>query len=951
MPKSMEKKRNRKTTSNNGTTSQTGDKNDLAPNKSSSNNHTLYLIIGVLVALASTLYQTYITNSLNGNHPIFIDNDVKSTLHVTTKEEKMQRFLHWFVEMGGSISPSVTLGIFPEYGGYGIMARESDNGDIKYMQELFTTPSAIITSTESIFSKYRESNLQTEITSFLTKTFPFPQDMASQDIIISLELMVQCSLGNQSKLFPYLDILPAEIHRLSTFDEQELSLLQDEQLASLGKESKQKLQQAWNEDGLQTIFNKMLQSTTRQDNSIKSLDPQDLKTCGTFASFHRFVAVSSSRAMVLQGKKFLTPLADMMNYEPSPLNLPLQTFTKYHQQREDGSIIVRADRNVNAGTQITEDYGNVDNSLFLEAHGFVPHQNPSHCAMIPLQFFPYFHSLSEETRRILTQLKIINAPNSPPPSSICVNSKGKIMDKRAESYCSLLGIDDDKEMLSKCASVSDSDDMELIQMNCIRYEGHKKRIFNIVQKAAQSYLENENTSFHQDVTIIKDMEEQGISSMQTLLALKFRMQEKKLLHEIATHTAHNSGDNKYTLPSKISNMNSKSLSEKVEAFNVFLQSIDFPINDAEVKIVGDDMRIGVVATKDIDSDNVYLSVPTEWTISFETIIKMKHPDTFDRILNANKISQDKNMVVILYLMHERFLRQEKSKWWPYIDLLPTFDEMNENVPLFYPEEKVNMLYGSDLRQLIIHHQRSVDDTFIQLFSEVSVADGLGSVFTYDNFRWAYAILDSRSIWWNGNRHLVPLLDLVNCKDKIHASEKVHSTILDGTGKFAITKAARTFRKGEQIFENYGQPNYLYFLYHGFILDENSHDCALIKSLYLSKHDEGAKDIQKARERLSRIGIYSFSPTFCIRDVESLNNVANFLRIKHDMDEKDLTGISSDVKLELIDLLEKRLLRYENIERPCDNDIGKMSSLEHMITQMLQNEKLHFKKAIDELMEF
>ncbi len=31
--------------------------------------------------------------------------------------------------------------------------------------------------------------------------------------------------------------------------------------------------------------------------------------------------------------------------------------------------------------------------------------------------------------------------------------------------------------------------------------------------------------------------------------------------------------------------------------------------------------------------------------------------------------------------------------------------------------------------------------------------------------------------------------------------------------------------GDQLFENYGQPNHIYFLYHGFSLISNSHDCA------------------------------------------------------------------------------------------------------------------------------
>lgn len=33
-----------------------------------------------------------------------------------------------------------------------------------------------------------------------------------------------------------------------------------------------------------------------------------------------------------------------------------------------------------------------------------------------------------------------------------------------------------------------------------------------------------------------------------------------------------------------------------------------------------------------------------------------------------------------------------------------------------------------------------------------------------------------------------------------------------------------FKKDEQLFENYGQPNHIYYVYHGFTLDENIHDC-------------------------------------------------------------------------------------------------------------------------------
>ena len=35
----------------------------------------------------------------------------------------MNKFLYWFVEMGGSISDLMTVGLFPDYGGFELMAK------------------------------------------------------------------------------------------------------------------------------------------------------------------------------------------------------------------------------------------------------------------------------------------------------------------------------------------------------------------------------------------------------------------------------------------------------------------------------------------------------------------------------------------------------------------------------------------------------------------------------------------------------------------------------------------------------------------------------------------------------------------------------------------------------------------------------------------------------------
>jgi len=70
-----------------------------------------------------------------------------------------------------------------------------------------------------------------------------------------------------------------------------------------------------------------------------------------------------------------------------------------------------------------------------------------------------------------------------------------------------------------------------------------------------------------------------------------------------------------------------------------------------------------------------------------------------------------------------------------------------------------------------------------------------------------------------------MLDLVNAAatDELPAAAPVHRTAVDAG--IAVTRAAASFAAGEQVLEDYGQPNHVLFLYHGFVLPANKHDCA------------------------------------------------------------------------------------------------------------------------------
>jgi len=149
-------------------------------------------------------------------------------------------------------------------------------------------------------------------------------------------------------------------------------------------------------------------------------------------------------------------------------------------------------------------------------------------------------------------------------------------------------------------------------------------------------------------------------------------------------------------------------------------------------------------------------------------------------------------------------------------------------PLFFSEEEMNELRGSSVFDSVNSHRervkrkfKGVDGHVLNRFREAFPAD----VYTLENYMWAHAIMDSRSIWWGGGRHLTPMLDMINCMEGPSNPERVHSTRLDAKGTSAVTLAPWAVPKGEQVWENYGQPNHIYFEFHGFSLPSHPRLCA------------------------------------------------------------------------------------------------------------------------------
>ena len=200
-------------------------------------------------------------------------------------------------------------------------------------------------------------------------------------------------------------------------------------------------------------------------------------------------------------------------------------------------------------------------------------------------------------------------------------------------------------------------------------------------------------------------------------------------------------------------------------------------------------RLGTVATSAIEAEEIYVSVPDEIIVDAEKAIADPLVGPFLRKLAKKYGRRDEFHEIIFFILHEMYVRGESSAFWPYLQLLPTYEEMD--IPLTWTtEERYSRLTPSQLANDTEKYARRIDTFYTSILKEKIITDffdasSSNTVFTLQRYKWATAILDSRSIWWNGTRHLVPMLDMINCAEGPEKT-RVHSTQMENS--MAITRA-------------------------------------------------------------------------------------------------------------------------------------------------------------------
>eukprot|EP00984_Skeletonema_dohrnii_P015496 scaffold6714_cov75-Skeletonema_dohrnii-CCMP3373.AAC.10 len=933
---------------------------------------------------------------------------------------------------------------------------------IPHLAPLFTVPSNLIISISSILDTYSSPssdyclpNFYHVVNKLLLASFPRGQGLAKmsssnnnrrsgnnvrmglveQDVVIAMMLMTEECLHHHyddddstsgSFWGPYLNMLSSTpIPRLDTFDTEEYAILNDATLEMVGRSSKERLKSMFygsagnsgvggDDVSVKAVLRDMIniQQRTNNNNNPAVVPP----TCLEFDTFHKFIGIVSSRAMVLKGIKYLTPLAEMINYSPvlpleqvvhpsSSVELDGQVavredgmmihtqFDLYHTIGADDSITVRSDRNVmlqqqqqqppphdgsaedmtatttTTTIQIFEDYGPVDSSLFLEMHAFVPSNNPYHCAVIHGRHFLRRQVApgrsDPNSTMLLRALKLLHLTNPQLTQfvsleDVCVRKDmtivedGNMIARRPASdaiaITSLL-LGESTEMFSnlevlksKCITAIETNDVERVELQCARYPGSRRIVKHALVNAAQRSVSEADVTMETLSSWLEEAEKEGGEggNEKLALAVRFRIEERKIIDSIADISLIDDE----TLKPFVMEASDDDLQAKLTSFNTFMNSLNLPVNKIRAQAV-EGMRLGAIATEDLESEEAYISLPPNAVIDATTAVaeaETSSPRLAALLKKLDSPQSDGFDVMLVYLLHERFVRKDESEWWPYLDLLPTVQEVRFSHPLFFEEDEMNLhLGGSDVRKFILRNQRRAFERHAALASDVDVHEVLGSDVILDKsiVYWATAILDSRSIWWDGRRHITPLLDLVNA-DGIG---RAHETKVEESA--AVTRSSRPVKRGEQVFENYQQPNYLLFAFHGFMLESNPSDCALLGGLSINHNDPGAKFASRLQS----------PPTFCISgtNIDSMEELAHFLRMKHGLSTNKLESeswLNEDVVPYLAQVLKERISRLGDLTESGTEleDEPTQHRRLYIMSRMAISDLAHFQAALELLKE-
>jgi hypothetical protein len=663
-----------------------------------------------------------------------------------------------------------------------------------------------------------------------------------QELAVAALLLLERARGEASAWAPYIKVLPGYVPNGAS-EGFAVSELQNPQLERDVNRSIAALQSKFG------LFRRALASEWPEELPLPEL-----------ADLRWAASIVDSRALRFQGQVNLIPVADIFNFRSHPVPRRRSGgdfFLAHHRLSGDEGLQVTADRQCKEGEQLFEDYGDNEDSIYLQYHGFVADENPFRC--VDVQVGPPDSSVVSGPRHALLESLRLNTTLKK-----CVDASGEV----GLGILVYLAVQDMGESeAEKCLDVvlNNKNDWNTIFVQCnfiqvqvdvakyletvipevnrlllaplasvepemqspparelLDASRSSLRVLDRLRSLMDAAVASLPTSLAQDREILSSVNNQlgGMSASPSAVAERQELMKRalSLRYRIATKTHWKRLCCIYGAScchSEIAPLPTKE-NEIVDQrrLNSAANSSCAPVSELDAKLASfmkwflaagpatcklraaviPGFRIGTIATSPICAKEEYLSVPTSIIMDAR---KASGPTSGVAALIralAEKFPKSKDAFheLLFFLIHEYFVLGSRSFFWPYLSLLPVPAEMP--IPVMWEQDDdVHSRLGPSVIAASVSSYRS---SIRRLFDSISRIDLVKNffqagterdVFNFDNYRWATAILDSRSIWWGGERHLVPLLDFVNCAQGPSA-HTVHATALDESETFAVTRA-------------------------------------------------------------------------------------------------------------------------------------------------------------------
>ena len=473
------------------------------------------------------------TNATDGDMEDSRSDAERGLITIQTKEtlKDAEALVSWFRENGGWMSDNLKLDTFSFGNGLSVVSNGNDDNDVVINEgdEVFRVPEKLQINPRDVIAAWNKTSVEMMILTKDTVKRNCRDKLAQQDIIIALQLMIECAMGEDSLWHPYLQMLPDYVPRMDYFSEEELGLMQDKKLFDLAVDSKNNMKNVWKalqENNSWTIFLNAATNTPKQ-------------TCLTYEKFHHYTAIVGSRSFILKNIKYLSPVADMVNhmdkgddsidiYSLEGEDMFKVGFHKYHKRIASGEIVVWADRNFNVGMPYVEEYGTLDNSLYIQKFGFLQMGNSQNCALIRLPM-----PTMAETESLLDSLRLNSV------TSLCIKKDGTIafgQQRHGLAYLGIIGLEQLPDQMRKCQGVQGEFMAAYIDASCAMYPGSAEVSSTLIKEAAKSALGSAKTTLAEDMMLLENFEKgedlNEMNPIHAIMALQFRIEEKRLLMQV-----------------------------------------------------------------------------------------------------------------------------------------------------------------------------------------------------------------------------------------------------------------------------------------------------------------------------------------------------------------------------------------------------------------------------------